>query len=291
LDRDTGRWLSIITPVMFSLGIGDYVDPNTGVGNGRFELSQLFPNSDYETQETNLFLEKMKALENKIKTDALVYSKDWFGKVHKNADVVEALWTPMLKYSKDKITGEYDYNKPPSLRSKVHIYEGVWKCEIYNEDNELLFPNDENKNITPLELLPSKEKANVATVLTCGGIWFTNGKFTVTWELAQAVIEKPEQQLLGQRKSLINLKENNIKKINVVECNNEVEKIQNKTELNVEQEQVESKHYLTDSEENEDENDEPPLESSVQSIYTPVSKAQEPKDGKKRKAITKKTIS
>ena len=39
--------------------------------------------------------------------------------------------------------------------------------------------------------------SNVAIVIRCGGIWFANGKFGVTWRLVQAVV-KPRDNLKGR---------------------------------------------------------------------------------------------
>jgi hypothetical protein len=100
----------------------------------------------------------------------------------------------MLKYSKDKNTGELNYSKPPSIRVKIPIWEGVWKCEVYNDDGVCLFPND--KNLTPVTLIP--KATNVKVLMTCGGIWFANGKFGVTWKLIQAMVQKPRAQLSGK---------------------------------------------------------------------------------------------
>ena len=41
-------------------------------------------------------------------------------------------------------------------------------------------------------------------VIQCGGIWFANGKFGVTWKLVQAIVQKPRESLTG--KCLIKLK-------------------------------------------------------------------------------------
>ena len=38
---------------------------------------------------------------------------------------------------------------------------------------------------------------NVALLIECGGIWFANGKFGVTWKLVQAIV-KPRQSLAGK---------------------------------------------------------------------------------------------
>ena len=41
-----------------------------------------------------------------------------------SSEVIDALWTPMLKYPKDQETGEFDYSRPPTLRLKLPIWEG-----------------------------------------------------------------------------------------------------------------------------------------------------------------------
>jgi hypothetical protein len=139
-------------------------------------------------------------LEAKIKADALTNSKDWFGKVHSSPDVIDALYTPMLKYSKDKLTGNPDLTKAPTLRVKLPLWEGVWKCLICDEDGNKLFPGEPTK--TPLDFI--KKGTNLAVIMQCGGLWFANGKFGVTWKLAQAVVQRPKGSLTDE--CLIKLK-------------------------------------------------------------------------------------
>jgi hypothetical protein len=193
-NRLTNSRLNISTPMMLTWGASDFVDPKTGEGNGKFEMTLQFPTDEYNNDELRQFLENMKAFEEKIKSDALKHSKDWFGKIHKSSEVVDALYTPMLKYSKDSNTGEYNYSKPPSIRVKIPIWEGVWKCEVYDDDGLCLFPN--SKGITPVALIP--KATSVKVLMTCGGIWFANGKFGVTWKLIQAMVQKPRAQLSGR---------------------------------------------------------------------------------------------
>ena len=193
-NKLTNSRLNISTPMILTWGASDFVDQKTGEGNGKYEMTLQFPTDEFNNDELRLFLDNMKAFEDKIKSDALKNSKDWFGKVHKSSEVVDALYTPMLKYSKDKNTGEYNYSKPPSIRVKIPIWEGVWKCEVYDDDGVCLFPND--KNITPVTLIP--KATNVKVLMTCGGIWFANGKFGVTWKLIQAMVQKPRAQLSGK---------------------------------------------------------------------------------------------
>jgi len=196
LNKETSSGLRISTPLMLTWGASDFVDPQTGKGNGKFEMSLQFPSDEYKTDDSSAFLKNMQELEAKIKEDALTHSKEWFGKVHKNAEVVDALYTPMLKWSKDKATGEPDFNRPPSMRVKIPMWEGAWKCEVYDEDGEKLFPSQTNSILTPIELI--QKGTQVMALVQCGGIWFANGKFGVTWKLIQVVVQKPRASLSGQ---------------------------------------------------------------------------------------------
>jgi hypothetical protein len=209
LNKATNSGIRISTPLMLTWGASDFLDPQTGKGNGKFEMSLQFPRDEYKNADTDAFLKNLQAFEQKIKNDALTYSKEWFGKVHKNAEVVEALYTPILKYSRDKVTGEPDLNKAPTLRVKIPSWEGVFKVEVYDEDYQKLFPSVDNSLITPMELI--QKGTNVASLIQCGGIWFANGKFGVTWKLVQVVVQKPRGALSGQ--CFINLKSGDKEKL------------------------------------------------------------------------------
>lgn len=185
LNSQTNSGVRLSTPLMLTWGASEFE------GNGKFEMALQFPNGEYANEDTTAFLKNMQEFEAKIKSDALTYSKDWFGKVHSSPDVIDALYTPMLKYSKDKFTGNPDYSKPPVLRVKIPLWEGVWKVLICDEDGNKLFPGEPNK--TPLDFI--KKGTNVAVIIQCGGLWFANGKFGVTWKLAQAVVQKPKTSL------------------------------------------------------------------------------------------------
>jgi hypothetical protein len=190
----TKSGLRISTPLMLTWGASEFE------GNGRFEMGMQFPSGEYATEDCSAFLKNMQDFEEKIKADALTYSKDWFGKTHSSPDVIEALFTPMLKYSKDKFSGNPDKSRAPTLRVKLTIWEGVWKCLVCDEDGEKLYPGA--PGVTPLDFL--KKGTNVAIIMQCGGLWFANGKFGVTWKLAQAVVQRPKPSLLDE--CLIKLK-------------------------------------------------------------------------------------
>lgn len=194
LNKNTKSGLRITTPLMLTWGANEYVNPE-GVGNDKFEMSLQFPTDEYSNDDCRAFLANIKALEDKIKKDAFDNSAEWFGEAHEHPSVINALYTPMLKYPKIKGTSKPDYSKMPTMRLKLPKWEGVYKCEVYDEDGEPLFPNKNNHSASPIEFL--RKGAHVACIMQCGGMWFTNGKFTITWKLLQAVVQKPKATIQG----------------------------------------------------------------------------------------------
>lgn len=193
LNNTNKKSLYISTPLMLTWGVNEYKDEKTGQVQS-YDMALQFPNSDYNSEECSAFLKNMQEFEEKIKADAIENSKDWLNKQKLVPEAVEALWSPMLKYPKDKETSESDYSRPPNLKVKIPFWEGEFKgVELYNEDRELVFPTDDNINITDYIVKGS----NVATIIQCGGIWVANGKFGVTWKLFQAVV-KPKISLTGK---------------------------------------------------------------------------------------------
>jgi len=43
-----------------------------------------------------------------------------------------------------------------------------------------------------------KKGSNIAFLIQFAGIWFINGKFSASWKLLQAVVQKPKATLSGQ---------------------------------------------------------------------------------------------
>lgn len=194
LNSETNGATYISTPLMLTWGVNENDFDKTGT-NFTYDMSLQFPSEEYATPETTQFLENMMAFEAKLKADALNNSKEWFGKAKMSADVVDALWTPMLRYPKNKETGEPDTDRSPTLRLKIPFWEGEWKCELYDMEQKQIFPNIENPDVSPKDLVA--KATQVAVVMQNGGIWFANGKFGTTWKLFQAVV-KPKTTLRGK---------------------------------------------------------------------------------------------
>tara|TARA_Y100000389_G_scaffold59393_1_gene55447 strand:- start:5797 stop:6720 length:924 start_codon:yes stop_codon:yes gene_type:complete len=194
LNKDNMKQLYLSTPLMLSWGVNEYVDDKSGVKT--YDMALQFPKEEYNNPACVEFLKNMQAFEEKIKRDAIINSKDWLGKTKLESAVVDALWSPMLKYPKDKETNEPDYSRPPTLKVKIPYWEGEYKgVEVYDQEKNILFPSEESNDVDIQSLIT--KASNVATLIYCGGIWVANGKFGVTWKLFQAIV-KPRISLSGK---------------------------------------------------------------------------------------------
>ena len=182
----------ISTPLMLTWGINEHIDDKSG--RMTYDMALQFPSDEYAKEDTTNFLENMKNFENRMKRDAITNSKEWFGKNKMSEDTVDALWTPMLKYPKNKDTGEHDYDRSPTLMVKIPYWEGEWKTELYDVNQKAIFPDPDGGSQTPKDMIV--KGSHVALVILCGGLWFVNGKFGVTWRLFQGIV-KPKATMRG----------------------------------------------------------------------------------------------
>jgi len=194
VNAKTSTVLNLSTPLMLTWGVQDFTDEKSG--KVTYDLALQFPNEGFETPATKKFLANITAFEKKIKEDAIANSKEWFSKPKMTADAVDALWTPILKYPKNKDTLEADMTRAPTLKVKLPFWDGQWKeLELYDVDMQPIFPDASNPALSPKDLIA--KGSHIAVSIQCGGIWFANGKFGVTWKLFQAIV-KPKMSLKGK---------------------------------------------------------------------------------------------
>ena len=190
LNSQTKRSIMISTPLMMNWGVNVY--ENQGGAGSSYSLSLQFPREEFTNQESEDFLKMLQDLEEKVLEDAIKNSKEWFGK-NQSKDVVEAFWNPILKYPKNQETGEPDKTRRPTLKVKLPTWEGEFKFELFDIENQMLIPNGEGK--TPEEFI--EKGSNIACVLQCGGVWLANGNFGVSWKLYQGVVKQTERLQKG----------------------------------------------------------------------------------------------
>jgi hypothetical protein len=194
VNSKTSTVLNLSSPLMLTWGVQSFTDDKTG--KVTYDLALQFPNEGFETPAAKKFLANMTAFEKKIKEDAILNSKEWFSKPKMTSDAVDALWTPILKYPKNKDTLEADLTRAPTIKVKLPFWDGEWKeLELYDVEMRSIFPDPMNASLSPKDLIA--KGSNIAVSIQCGGIWFANGKFGVTWKLFQAIV-KPKMSLKGK---------------------------------------------------------------------------------------------
>ena len=189
--RLSGQPLVISAPMMFTWGVNERVDENSG--RVSYDVALVFEND--KSSGVSSFCDKMKELQDKILEDAVANSKAWFGKSKMSKEVAEAMMYPILKYPKDKMSGEPDYSRNPSMKLKIPYWEGKFNIELYDTKSKPIFlPTKDGcegpqGDKTPVEVVPSR--SYVKGLIACNGLWMAGGRFGVTWKLVQAQVRAP----------------------------------------------------------------------------------------------------
>ena len=185
-------------PPMLTWGASDY-ENDQGVRDGKFKISLQFP---YETtEESDLILSNLKQFQNNLIKIVFNKSKEWFGK-QLPLEVVQFTVKPLLAHP--KTNGTVDETRAPSYRIKMPKNKnGEWDFEVYNENEDLLYPCAEEEDVVDVVSLIIKE-THVPVMWTFNGFVIVNGIVYISANLAQIVVADAKPSLAG--KCLLNSK-------------------------------------------------------------------------------------
>ena len=188
MNYDGGR-LSIQTPWMslpWKMGVyteGEY--PKYSV-----DLSFKGMENDPDLQA---FHDKLQDVEEKILDAGFDNSVSWFKKKKTTREVVEAIFNPILKVSKDKETGEPDGKWPPTMKLKVARKNGVWES---NRDKPLVVKDQSGRQykINSEDSLEEVfvKNARLRVKMSCVGLWVASGNYMCQWQLTSAEVDVPD---------------------------------------------------------------------------------------------------
>ena len=178
----TGNKLVLQVPLSFTWGASEMVDETSG----RKSYSVNF-----QPEKGSVVFNALQALEEKVIQDAVTNSKKWFGNAKMSEEVVKALFYPILKYPKDKVTGDIDYSRNPTFKVKLPYWDEKFTMELYDMDNQVLYNKDmpDAGEFDIMEELPPK--THMSCLIECGGVWFAGGRCGVTWKFLQGKRRKP----------------------------------------------------------------------------------------------------
>lgn len=172
LKHGGNKNITLQTPLMSApFGISGYTDDKTGITKHSLDISFKGAADDPKIQT---FLDKMNEFDKCLIETAAKNSKDWLGKSMKK-DVVEALYRPLIKPSKDP------EKYAPTIKFKVPSKDGKMLVDAFDHKKQ---PFDLN-NFVP--------GTRVQAIIECSSVWFVNKQFGVSWKLVQLRMSKPEK--------------------------------------------------------------------------------------------------
>jgi len=121
-------------------------------------------------------------------------SKLWF-KADMKREVVEAFYTPSVRFGKDKQGNQTSY--PPNLKVQLRRNrDGTdFDCAFYDHKSK------GDPHAQPLKGIPAEEllvkKVEVTALVQCTGVWFAGGKFGVSWKAVQMRLDSVPAGLRG----------------------------------------------------------------------------------------------
>jgi len=145
-----------------------------------------------------VFKKLIEDIDEKIIMHAFENSNEFFKKKYTNIEVVRALFSPSIRYPKDKETGEIITKWPPTYKITLPQRNGEFSFEAY----------DKKKNSVNLKEISTKG-SKMTSLVQCGGIWVAGGKFGITWRAIQvqvvpyikingfSIMNNPEDKMKG----------------------------------------------------------------------------------------------
>ena len=136
-----------------------------------------------QNPEMKEFMDVITQLDELLLQEGVKHSKLWF-KAPLSKDVVQAFYTPTLKFSKDKEGNVLSY--PPTIKLKLRKINNEFDTKMYD------IKGNPYTNMPMADLLV--KGIQVTAIMECGGVWFAGSKFGLTWRAKQIAIHKlPEK--------------------------------------------------------------------------------------------------
>jgi hypothetical protein len=161
--------------------------PNDKGGFDKMHLDLSMKGYDGTNPVVKTFFEKMVAFDDKLVDTCLNNSKTWLRKNVTSREVVQAVFTPLVKYSKDKATGEISTQYPPVVRLQIpRNRSGDVDVTVYDNNKQQVNFQDVNF-----------KGAQVTAIVQVANVWIISGKFGVTIKVHQMKVNQQTSKLSG----------------------------------------------------------------------------------------------
>jgi hypothetical protein len=173
--------VTIQTPWMTSYGINEWVDDKKPDMPPKLSVNLSFGGieSDDKIKELYEFLE---VLDNWAIDTIHKNSGAWLKVKSAPRDTIAFNYSPSFKIPTDKESGE-PTGKPAFMKVKLAQREGKYTATFFNKSKEVI----EDDDVKGVFTLGSKVRA----LIQCSGFWIVSGKFGLTWNLKQLMVDPP----------------------------------------------------------------------------------------------------
>ena len=189
VNYNGGRF-SVQTPWMtMPWKMGVFEDPNNS-NYKKYSIDMSFKDMD-DIPDMKGFHDKLKEVEDKIIDGGLKNCVSWLKKdpSKTNRDVIDAVFNPIVKVSKDKETGMPDGKWPPNMKLKVPRRDGQWECKVFKSDGEMYKINADEDAVDCEEIFVKNTR--VRAIIQCVGLWIASGNYMCQWKLTKAEVDVP----------------------------------------------------------------------------------------------------
>jgi len=183
--------LSIQTPIMrLPYGVGEGYESAADKEKEKdenkkppsYDLHVSFGGHDENPKMKNL-LDTMLAIETQVKQDAFNNRVQWLDDDFDGIEqVVNKLFTPIVKYDKDKQTKKVIGKYPPTMKLKLPYDVKTSKFQFQTEDMD--------NNVVDFKMVQKNLRGGRGKfIIQLSGLWFAGGKFGCTWKVVNAKVE------------------------------------------------------------------------------------------------------
>lgn len=171
-----GNQFHMQTPEM-KAPFGISVWPSDNGGPDKYNMDVSFDGLD-SREALQVFFDAIKAVDKRMVSDAMDNSQQWFKKKYPSIDVVEALYSPSIRYSKDRETGEVNTRYAPTFKMSLPLKDGKFNFPAYG---------DRRSELDLFDIVQSgaSKGARCRAIVQLSAIWIVGNKFGLMWKVRQ----------------------------------------------------------------------------------------------------------
>lgn len=165
----------------------------------KYSFSTPLAKDDTDNEKLIKFTQHLKALDKLVLDEGVKNAKTWFPDQKKaSKEIIEAFFNPCVRTPKDESKVD---KYPPTFSVKLPIYEK--RKEPNNPNSEIvkvpgfkMFDHKQDEivfvNNNSVDLSTLCKGSTVLCLLQCTGLYFTPGKFGLSWKVVQIKVNKPK---------------------------------------------------------------------------------------------------